>query len=116
MSQSRQLAAIMFTDIVGYTDLWLMAAEAKYRLGDNSGALTDINTLRELRNAPLLTSFTEKDLLNERGFELYWEGWRRQDQIRFGTFTNSWTAKEESESYREVFPIPPAALAANPGY
>jgi hypothetical protein len=92
-----------------------MAAESKNRQGDISGALADINTLRALRNAPILTSLTEQDLLNERGFELYYEGWRRQDQIRFGTFTDSWTAKEESESFREVFPIPPAALAANPG-
>ncbi len=101
--------------IFRFADLWLMVAESKFRLGDISGALADINTLRALRNAPFLTSLTEQDLLNERGFELYWEGWRRQDQIRFGTFNNAWTDKEPSESFRIVFPIPPTAIAANPG-
>ena len=101
--------------IFRYADLWLMAAEAKFRLGRTGEALADINGLRQIRNAPILTSLTEQDILNERGFELYWEGWRRQDLIRFDQFTRPWANKEQSEKYREVFPIPKTALATNDG-
>lgn len=108
--------------IFRYADLWLMAVEAKFRLGNVAEALSDINTLREIRGAPLLSFLTEQDILNERGFELYWEGWRRQDLIRFDQFTRPWANKPQSEKYREVFPIPPGAKASNskliqnPGY
>ena len=54
--------------------------------------------------------------LAERGRELYWEGWRRNDQIRFGTFTNAWTGKQASDDYRVVFPIPQKALDTNPNF
>jgi hypothetical protein len=100
--------------IFRYADLWLMAAEAKFRGGNEAQALIDINTLRDLRGAPLLNSLTEQDILNERGFELYWEGWRRQDLIRFDQFTRPWANRDQSNKYREVFPIPVVALDANP--
>ena len=97
-----------------YSDVVLMAAEAKFRLGQVSEALTDINSLRQIRNAPLLTTLTEQDLLDERSFELYWEGWRRQDLIRFDQFTRAWGHKEESGKFRELFPIPDIAFHSNP--
>jgi hypothetical protein len=97
-----------------YSDVVLMAAEAKFRLGQVSEALADINSLRQIRNAPLLTSLSEQDILNERAFELYWEGWRRQDLVRFGQFSRAWGHKEESEEFRKVFPIPDIAFHSNP--
>ena len=100
--------------IFRYADVLLMAAETKFRLGKWQEALDDINDLRRIRNAPVLSSLSLLDILDERGFELYWEGWRRQDLIRFDRFTNAWTHKPESEKYREVFPIAPSALAINP--
>ena len=100
--------------IFRYADLWLMSAEAKHRLGSTAEALADINSLRQIRSAPAYTSLESQDILDERRFELYWEGWRRQDQIRFGTFNDAWANKEESEAFRKVFPIPQHALAANP--
>lgn len=114
--QSRWLGIFDNNDfmIYRYADVWLMAAEAKFRLGNESETLSDINTLRQIRNAPLLSDLNEMDILDERGFELYWEGWRRQDQIRFGTFTGSWANKKPSEAFREIFPIPQSGLAANP--
>jgi len=64
--------------------------------------------------------------LRERGFELYWEGLRRTDQIRFGTYEDSWTEKTNSDVNKRLFPIPQSAidgasnagdfLTQNPGY
>ncbi|RXG18342.1 RagB/SusD domain-containing protein [Leeuwenhoekiella aestuarii] len=106
-------------------DVYLMRAEAKLRMGDNAGALTDVNTLRASRNArpdqtpPALTSITLETLLRERGFEFYWEMSRRSDQIRFGTYEDSWTSKTDSDPNHRLFPIPQEAIdgASNtPGY
>ena len=57
-------------------------------------------------------------LLTERGHEFYWEsyGFRRQDQIRFGTYFKPSDFKPKNdEEYRLVFPIPGAAINANSG-
>jgi hypothetical protein len=54
------------------------------------------------------------DILDERGRELYIEGWRRNDQIRFGTFTQPFALKESTEEFRILFPIPANALSSNP--
>ncbi|MCG8374349.1 MAG: RagB/SusD family nutrient uptake outer membrane protein [Balneolales bacterium] len=113
-------------------EIYLMRAEAKLRNGDNAGALADVNTLRGARTArpaqvpPALTSLNLDDMFRERGFELYWEGFRRSDQIRFGTYEDSWTEKTNSDVNKRLFPIPQRAidgasnvegfLLQNPGY
>ncbi len=46
---------------------------------------------------------------------MYWEGLRRTDQIRFGTFTDTWTGKDNpSDATRVLFPIPQLAIDSNP--
>lgn len=100
--------------IFRFADVYLMRVEALFRLGDQSTALAELNTLRILRNMPALTSITAEAILDERGFELYWEGWRRQDLIRFGKFNEPWSEKPASENYKIRFPIPKTALAINP--
>lgn len=97
-----------------YADAFLMKAEALFRQGNTSEALTMINELREVRNASALTDISAQTLLDERGRELYIEGWRRNDQIRFGDYTTAWPLKEESEPFRTKFPLPPSAVASNP--
>lgn len=98
-----------------YADALLMKAEALFRSGNEGEALSLINELREIRDAEPLSSLQELDILDERGRELYGEGWRRNDQIRFGTFTEDWDLKGgPSEEYRTLFPIPAPALASNP--
>ena len=93
----------------------LLKAEALLRKGDAGGALTIVNDLRAKRGATALANLTETELLDERGRELYWEGWRGNDQIRFGTFTGSWEFKSASADGHEVlFPIPQGALDSNP--
>jgi starch-binding outer membrane protein, SusD/RagB family len=97
-----------------YADALLMKAEAHYRKGENGQALAIINELRQVRGAPPLGSISEELVLRERGLELYWEGWRRNDQVRFGTFTSSWDQKPDSEPHRVIFPVPQRALDTNP--
>ena len=101
--------------ILRLADIMLLKAEALLRKGNAGGALTIVNELRAKRGAAALASLDEKALLDERGRELYWEGWRRNDQIRFGTFTGSWEFKNASVDGHEVlYPIPATALASNP--
>jgi hypothetical protein len=101
--------------IFRYSDAHLMKAEAIQR-GGSSGddALALVNELRAIRGATPLGTLTEQDLLDERGRELYAEGTRRQDQIRFGKFAEAWDLKEASEEFRSVYPVPATALLSNP--
>ncbi|WP_405410334.1 RagB/SusD family nutrient uptake outer membrane protein [Maribacter sp. Asnod1-A12] len=113
-------------------EVYLMRAEAKLRNGDSAGALADVNTVRTSRTArpeqtPFSLSIIDTDaLFRERGFELYWEGFRRGDQIRFGKYEDSWTEKTDTDVNHRLFPIPQSAvdgasgidgfLDQNPGY
>ncbi|MCO5724606.1 RagB/SusD family nutrient uptake outer membrane protein [Robiginitalea marina] len=99
-----------------YADAHLMKAEAQLRSGGDPTAL--VNELRVLRDANPLGSVNEQALLDERGRELYVEGWRRNDMIRFGQYTRQWEFKSSSETNndtRKLFPIPLPQLLANPG-
>lgn len=113
-------------------EIYLMRAEAKLRKGDMAGALADVNTLRTSRTArpeqtpDALNSIDLDILFRETGFELYWEGFRRNYQIRFGKYEDSWTGKTDSDVNKRLFPIPQRAidgasseedfLVQNPGY
>jgi hypothetical protein len=65
-----------------------------------------------------------KDIEEERARELLWEGHRRRDMIRFGTyFTGTWKFKTTvTPTFRGLYPIPAQQLIANrnltqnPGY
>ena len=97
-------------------EVYLMRAEAKLRKGDAIGALADVNIVRASRTArpaqtpKPLTSMTLDILFRERGFELYWEGFRRGDQIRFGKYENIWTEKTDTDPRKRLFPIPQSAI------
>jgi hypothetical protein len=102
-----------------YADAHLMKAEAVMRGGTaTKTALELVNELRSMRNAngnaTPLTSISEQDMLDERGRELYGEFWRRNDQIRFGKFSQTWEYKENTDAYRVLFPIPATAIISNP--
>ena len=101
-----------------YADVLLMKAEAMLRGGtDPNGAtaLDIVNSLRATRNVAPLVTLTLPLMLKERGFEFYYEGWRRNDQIRFGTFNNPVNERPvKSDASRVVFPIPVQAVATNP--
>ncbi len=99
-----------------YADVVLMKAEAILR-GGTSGdnALDLVNDLRSIRGASDLGSIDLDGVLDERARELYWEGWRRNDQIRFNTFLGTWQQKDNTSGLeRLLFPIPVLSLATNP--
>ncbi len=96
-------------------DVMLMKAEALLRSGNAAAGLTIVNNLRANRGASQLGSLTLDNMLDERGRELYFETWRRQDLIRFGKFLDPMQEKSEvSDPKYLLFPIPNGQLAANP--
>jgi starch-binding outer membrane protein, SusD/RagB family len=99
--------------LIRYADVYLMKAEAQMRSSGNAAALVSVNALRTLRGATLKTALTDADMLDERGRELYWEGNRRTDLIRFAKFTTS-TGVTKKDDYTVLFPIPTNAVATNP--
>ncbi len=117
--------------LLRWADMLLVKAEALLRQGNAGEALTIVNELRAQRGTTPLASLDEASLLAERGREMYWEGWRRNDQIRFGTFLAPHPSdpsagfpqvKGQSEPFRVLYPIPQRALdsnsnlSQNPGY
>ena len=98
-----------------YADAHLMKAEAMMRSGGNPTAM--VNELRTLRGATPLGSVDESALADERARELFVEGWRRNDMIRFGQYLRAWEFKGSGEvgnTTRLLFPIPLPQLLANP--
>lgn len=98
-----------------YADVLLMKSEAKVRNGESGDE--EINAVRSRVGMPSLSA-TLDNLLNERLLELVWEGWRRQDMIRFGTYCKQYDIHTPSEAdkkgYTTVFPIPEKAHELNP--
>ena len=102
-------------------DVLLMKAEAILRGGTGtaagpygSTALDIVNSLRAVRGAPPLATIDLNILLDERGREMYWESWRRNDLIRFGKFLQPWQEKGATDPRNLLFPIPSNQLAVNP--
>lgn len=108
---------------------YLIYAEAVKRGGtggSDAQALQYVNLLRERaygNHNGDVTSLTLDDILNERSRELYWEGFRRTDLIRYGKFTGDnylWAWKggvkagKGVENFRALYPIPSADIIANP--
>ena len=112
-------------------DAYLMYAEAVVRGGSGGSrvqALTYVNALRERAYGSTTGNITDGQLtldflLDERARELFWEGHRRTDLIRFGVFTGGdylwpWKGNVQegapSAAHRDLFPIPSAEIGANP--
>ncbi len=96
-----------------YADILLMKAELLLNT-NNATALGLVNQVRTARSATLRTKLTSDDLLKERGFEFAFEGWRRNDLIRFGKWEGSWGIKTSTDPTRRLFPIPQNQIDTNP--
>lgn len=108
------------------TDIYFYKAEALMR--KNGGiatpeALRLVNDVHKrafsaadaTKEAYTAATLTLPELLAERSREFIFEGKRRTDMIRFGTFTTaSWWDHRPSEPTKALFPIPQRQLAANP--
>lgn len=104
--------------ILRLSDVILMKAEAILRGGTPTMGHTALSLVNQLRanrtTSPAWTAVTLQDILNERGRELSWECWRRNDLIRFGKFEDKWGVKTDASTYKRIFPIPTSALTVNP--
>jgi len=127
-----------------YADVLLMKAEALFRTGNETDALTLVNQIRTRAGLTDLTSLdgavsfdpagtvvTGGELLNEMGREMFAEHNRRQDLIRWGFWSDNakWTLPFhnpgdviKSDPWLSIFPINRSKLDANqnleqnPGY
>lgn len=109
-------------------DVYLMYAEAVLRGGQGGNRIHALDYVNALRERAGITDITDSDLnldfiLDERARELYWEGQRRIDLIRFGKFTSNykWPWKGgifsgmiNIDSKYSIYPIPVTELNANP--
>ena len=100
-----------------YSDVSLMKAECNYRLGNVGAALASIAPVRQRAGLANFTAaaFNADSILAERGREFVWEGWRRQDLIRFGHFGDAKQFKAaDANAHTQLFPIPTEAIQKNP--
>lgn len=109
-------------------EMYLIYAEATLR-GASNGSLTTaisyINLLRERaygNTSGNINNISLTGILSERMKELYWEGFRRTDLIRYGMYSGNayvwpWkggvAAGQSIESYRDLFPLPNTDVIAN---
>ncbi len=107
-------------------EMYLIYAEAFLRGGggDAATALGYINAIRKRAGADVFApaDLTLQTVLDERGRELYWEGMRRTDLIRYGQLTTNtylwpWKGGVASgtavDAKYNIFPIPTANITAN---
>ncbi|GHU98801.1 hypothetical protein FACS1894159_01820 [Bacteroidia bacterium] len=102
-----------------YADVLLMYAESLLRQGKAVAPATGMADFQKIRTRAGLVPFTDAQLtldalLDERGAELAWEGWRRQDLIRFGKWNTAWWAKPVTAKDYKLYPIPTERLSVNP--
>ena len=115
-------------------DVYLMLAESVLRGGTGSSKSEALALINQLRSRSFGTQYdalgkvkeTQLDLeliIQERARELYWEGIRRTDLVRFGMFTTNkylWEWKGGAKdgvavsSKYNIYPIPATELVANP--
>lgn len=109
-------------------EMYLIYAEAVLRGGtggDLTTALQYVNLIRARAGATaaIPADLTLQFVLDERGRELYWEGHRRTDLVRYGLLTSAtylwpWKGGVASgtavDARYNLFPIPAANRTANP--
>jgi hypothetical protein len=112
-------------------EMYLIYAEAVLRGGTNGNAATALTYIDKIRERAyggvtgdiLPTQLNLQFILDERGRELYWEGFRRTDLIRYGLFTGGtyvWPWKGGVKAgtsvpdFRNLYPIPQQDRSVNP--
>lgn len=110
-------------------EMYLIYMEAAVRTNANiAQAVTYANGLRQRAYGNNTGNIATQNLtldyvLDERARELYWEGFRRSDLIRYGRFTDGtylwpWKGGVKNgtgvETYRRLYPIPSTEVGSNP--
>ena len=110
-------------------EMYLVYIEAQARGGSGGDAGTALSYFNALRaraygnTSGNVGTYTLTDILNERQKELYWEGFRRTDLIRYGMFTGSnyvwpWKGGVQAgtgvDAHLNLLPLPATEINANP--
>lgn len=115
-------------------DIYLMYAEAVLRGGSGGDVTTALKYVNAIRTRAYggatgsnvtigASDLTLSFILDERGRELYWEGYRRTDLVRFGEFTTGsylWPWKGNVlngtgiDAHYNIFPLSGTDLSVNP--
>lgn len=114
--------------LIRLPEIYFNYAEATLR-GGNGSMSTALEKINEVRARAFgsddqgqVTSIDLDFVLDERSRELYWEGQRRTDLVRYGYFTSGsylWPYKgnvaagQGVDDYRNIFPIPSNILSIN---
>jgi len=117
------------TDWAIYRLSWIYFAKAEALMRKSGGTATPeavelINQVKQRAFAPedweavkyTPATLTMDELLAERGREFIFEGWRRQDLIRFGEFvtTSWWDHQPTNDPTKQLYPIPRRQVTLNP--
>ncbi|MBC3786137.1 RagB/SusD family nutrient uptake outer membrane protein [Spirosoma utsteinense] len=118
--------------LIRLAEMYLIRAEARAQLGRQTGAtgaVADLNILRNRAKAPAITTTVQADVLlaveRERVYELAFEGHRWYDLVRTGraqavmsSFSPNWNSRYElwPIPQREVQQNPTLRAQQNPGY
>ena len=120
--------------VLRLADVLLMKAEAELRgapttavAGELQTPLLLVNKIRARAGAQAASAITLAGLLDERARELFWEGWRRNDLIRYGQFEVEYPLPNDGlmmdkSTFRRLYPVPTVELRLNtnlqqnPGY
>ncbi|EHQ29107.1 RagB/SusD family nutrient uptake outer membrane protein [Mucilaginibacter paludis] len=110
-NQSNDVPVFRLADVI------LTKAEAILRgadgtFGDTPASL--VNKVRARSGAKALSSVGLQDILDERGRELAFEGWRRNDLIRFGKWESKWGYKTDTDPNHRIYPVPATQMQLNP--
>ncbi|MEH6406438.1 MAG: RagB/SusD family nutrient uptake outer membrane protein [Leeuwenhoekiella sp.] len=117
--------------LIRLAEIYLTYAEAVTRGGSGGDVNTAVGYINELRERAFgntsgnisASDLTKDFVLDERSRELYWEGQRRTDLIRYNDFTTGnylWPFKGGSKSgtsveeFRNLFPLPSNIILINP--
>ena len=100
-----------------YADVLLMQSEAKVRNGEDG--TSELSLVRSRVGLPEVEA-TLESILHERYLELAWEGWRRNDMVRFGIFGKGYTdhtpTQTDMSGASTVFPIPGDLMTMHPNW
>lgn len=121
--------AYFSNDWAVYRLSWIYFAKAEALMRKNGGAATSeavqlVNAVKQRAFAPAdwaaeaytTGTLTLDELLEERGREFIFEGFRRTDLVRFNKFVTAswWDHTPSNDKNKELFPIPHRQIAANP--